>query len=106
MRALLTWCVGHELIATNPAKKESVLGDLPDEDDGRDGDGQQFWTPTFRDQFLRWTDWRFETAADQGRMDPAVAAHDRALVAVLAFSGAQDAEVLREPRDARRNGLT
>lgn len=105
VRAFLSWCVGHELIATNPAKKESVVDDLPAADDGRGDPNQQFWTPDFRKQFLRWTDWRFETAADQGWMDPDVAARDRALVAVLAYSGARGAEILREPRDARRNGL-
>lgn len=38
-------------------------------------------------------------------MNRDVTAHDRALVGVLAYSGARRAEVLREPRDPRRNEL-
>jgi integrase len=38
-------------------------------------------------------------------MDGTTAVRDRALVATLAYTAVRGAEVLREPRDSRRNGL-
>lgn len=38
-------------------------------------------------------------------MDGAVAVRDRALIAVIAYSGVRGGEVLRDPRDEHRRGL-
>lgn len=106
IRAFCTYLVERDALESNPAKSVVATDELPDRDVGARGDtDQQFWSPSTREQIVRWADWRFEDAADEEWMDPTVASRDRALVATLAYSGARGAEILADPKNGRRNGL-
>lgn len=100
--AWLSWCVARELLDSNPAMKYVARDELPDAEQSAT---QQFWSPETREAIVRWADWRAADAREHGWMDSAQAARDRALVAVLAYAGVRTAEVLRDPRDDRREGL-
>lgn len=106
VRAFCTYLVERDALESNPAKSVVATDELPDRDVGvHEEPDQQFWSPSTREQIVRWADWRFETAADEEWMDPAVAMRDRAIVATLAYSGARGAEVFADPQNDRRNGL-
>lgn len=106
VRAFCTYLVERDALESNPAKSVVATDELPDQDVGvHEEPDQQFWSPSTRQQIVRWADWRFETAADSEWMDLAVAMRDRALVATLAYSGARGAEVFADPQNDRRNGL-
>lgn len=101
--ALLTYCVRRDWLATNPAQKEAALQELPAEQ--RDPSRQQRWTQRNRVEIVRWADWRAEDAIENEWMVPEVAVRDRALVALLGYSGVRGIEVLADSRDDQRNGL-
>ncbi len=106
VRAFCTYLVERDALESNPAKSVVATDELPDADVGVHEEGdQQFWSPSTRQQIVRWADWRFETAVDDGWMDAETAMRDRALVATLAYSGARGAEVFADPQNDRRNGL-
>ncbi|ESP90051.1 tyrosine-type recombinase/integrase [Candidatus Halobonum tyrrellensis] len=107
VRSFCSYLVDRDALADNPAKRPAATGALPDESVGvRDASGrQQFWSRETREAVVRWTDWRADDAVDAGWMDPARAMRDRALVAVLAYSGARGAELFRDPQNERRHGL-
>jgi integrase len=100
--AFCAWAVRRELLDSNPARKHAAQDELPERSDDTT---QQFWSPKTREQIVRWADWRTEDALRNEWMDGRRAVRDRALVAVLAFSGVRIAEILRDPRDDRRRGL-
>jgi len=106
VRAFCTYLVERDALESNPAKSVVATDELPDADVGvHEEPEQQFWSPSTREQIVRWADWRFETAADDGWMDADTAMRDRALVATLAYSGARGAEVFADPQNDRRDGL-
>jgi len=106
VHAFCQYLADRGTIDVNIAKNELALGSLPDESLGVDPDNeQQHWSPETREHIVRWADWRAESAADEGWMDPATAYRDRALVALLGYTGVRIAEVLADPSNERRNGL-
>lgn len=100
------WLEDHNALDKDLAGDSTVVEQLPDKSVGRhETEDEQFWSEETREQIVRWADWRFENAADYGWMEPRVASRDRALVALLAYSGLRGAEALRDPRNDRRAGL-
>ena len=106
VRSFCTFLVERDALESNPANSAVASDALPDRSVGvRDDDRQQFWSPSTRDDIVRWLDWRTEDALDHGWLEADRATRDRALVAVLAYSGARGAELFRDPQNDRRNGL-
>ena len=68
---------------------------------------QQFWTPDQRTQILNYVNKRSHDAIDEKGLDADVEARDRALVAVLAFTGVRAAEIFCSEHDNRtgRQGI-
>lgn len=106
VRSFCTYLVERDALETNPAAGAVAREALPDRSVGvRGDDREQFWRPDTREAIVRWMDWRAEDALDHGWLDPARATRDRALVAVLAYSGARGAELFRDPQNDRRRGI-
>jgi site-specific recombinase XerD len=105
VRAWFSWCVRDGRLAENPADSLRATEDLP-EDTG-DSD-RQFWSPEARDKLLGYMDkvadeWSSDNGDERIRY---TAQRDRALIYVLAWSGARGAEIVRDPDDDERNGVT
>ena len=68
---------------------------------------QQFWTPHQRTQILNYVNKRAHDAIDEKGFDAEVETRDRALVAVLAFTGVRAAEIFWSEHDNRtgRQGI-
>ncbi|MFC7098996.1 tyrosine-type recombinase/integrase [Halobaculum marinum] len=106
VRSFCTYLLERDALETNPAASAVAREALPDRSVGvRDDDREQFWSADTREAIVRWMDWRAEDALDHGWLDPARATRDRALVAVLAYSGARGAELFRDPQNDRRQGI-
>lgn len=101
--AFLSYCVRWEWLAENPAQKAIALDELPPRPT-TSGD-QQFWSADDRNALIRYVDQRAHDAVDETGLDALEELRDRALVYVLAYSGARGGEILRDSRDDRRNGL-
>jgi integrase len=108
VRAFLSWCVDDERIDANPARPNRVRDALPEYHGKRD---RQFWTAEARETLLDTLSERVRAELDRSRdgdalddLDP-TPFRDRAVVAVLAYSGVRGAEVFSDPRDQHRNGL-
>jgi integrase len=102
VRAFCSFCEAEELIASNPAKVNRAVTELPEDP----GDVErQFWTPADRSRILRFVDARAHDAlhADENAQQ---AFRDRALVYLLALSGVRSAEVFADPLDDKRDGAT
>jgi len=106
--AFLTWCVREQLIATNPADTNEAQEELPADASTNSQKNQNIWTPEHRQQIMRHADERAAAAIDEEGTDASKPVRDRVLVAMLAYSGARAAELLRDPDDARegRQGVT
>lgn len=106
VRSFCTYLVERDALDANPAKSAVAADALPDRSVGvRDDDRRQFWRSATRDRIVRWMDWRADDALENEWLDPKRALRDRALVAVLAYSGARSAELFRDPQNDRRPGL-
>jgi len=101
--AFLGWCVYEELVAENPARKRRAEEELPDK--RTRSDRQQFWNRSDRETLLTHLNERAHAAVDDQGLDAVKELRDRALAALLAYSGVRGAEILRDPNDQRRNGL-
>ncbi|SDL09325.1 tyrosine-type recombinase/integrase [Natronorubrum texcoconense] len=101
--ALLSWAVEVEQLAENPAEKRRAKKPLP-KATTNSGD-QQFWSPEQRRAITEYVDERAREAIAVDGTDAFEAVRNRALVAMLAYSGVRGAEVLADARDDRRNGL-
>ena len=99
VRGFLTWCVRDGLLDTNPAAKETAESQLPTNPGSKE---QQFWDSDDRRAILSYVDERAREAIDEDPSDAAEEARDRALVAVLAYTGVRGAEVFRTTNDTRR----
>lgn len=98
-----TWAVRRDLLETNYARKAVAEDELPN----AEGSGkQQFWSERTRESLLQYIDWKTEDILKNGWMDEDKAVRDRAYIGVLALTGIRNGELLRSPRDSRRNGLT
>jgi len=102
--AFLSWAVKWDYLAENPAEKAAAKDELPDRSSSTSGD-QQFWQPEQRRAIMDYVDERAREAIDADGTDAFEEVRDRALVAMLAYSGVRGAEVLADYRDDRRNGL-
>ena len=115
VRAFLGWCVRDGRIPENPADTLRATEDLPT--DSGDAD-RQYWWPEEREAMFAALDAVVDEANDaagaaagnddagRATWDQLKAHRDRALFYTLGLSGARGAEVLRDPGDARRNGIS
>lgn len=103
--AFLAYCVRWDWLPDNPAQKEVSLGEMPSRPSSNSRD-QQFWQPEDRRDLVRFADGRARVAIDEKGMDALWEIRDRALVYVLAYSGVRGGEILSDPRDDERNGVT
>lgn len=103
VRAWFGWCVRDGRIPENPAEKLLATEDLPQDT----GSGeQQYWPPQARARLLAHMDMVADEAHDLEDDRVRFTAHrDRALVFLLAYSGARGAEVVRDPDDDKRDGV-
>ena len=102
VRAFLGWCVDDERIDANPARPNRVKEELPEHHGDHD---RQFWSAEARDSLLSFVNERAHAALDESVDDRERAFRDRAVVTVLALTGARGAELFNDPRDDHRNGL-
>jgi len=102
--AFLAYCVRWDWLEDNPAQKGIALDELPPRPTKKSGD-QQFWSAEDRKALLRYADRRAHEAVDENGSAALEELRDRALVYLLAYSGARGGEILSDPRDDRRNGL-
>ena len=101
--AFLGWCVYEELIAENPARTRRAEEELPDKRPR--SDRQQFWNRVDREALLKHLSERAHAAVDERALDAVKELRDRALAALLAYSGVRGGEILRDPNDERRSGI-
>jgi integrase len=102
VRAFLGWCVDDERLDTNPARPNRVNEALPEYHADHD---RQFWSPETRDELLEFVSERCHDALDETVDSRGRAFRDRAVVTMLALTGARSAELFNDPRDDHRNGL-
>lgn len=105
VRAFFSWCVDDERIDSNPARPKRVHDELPEYHSDPD---RQFWTPAARRDLLEHASQLAEDSIDEdtSHRKQVAAYRDRALVAMIAFSGVRGAEVLRDEKDRHRNGIS
>jgi integrase len=102
VRAFLGWCVDDERLDANPARPNRVKEALPE----HHGDHErQFWSVEAREGLLESVGERAHDALDESADDRERAFRDRAIVTMLALTGARGAELFADPRDEHRNGL-
>ena len=101
--ALLNRSVEVGDLAENPAEKRNAKKPLPS--GTTNSSEQQFWQPEQRRAIMSYVDERAREAINADGTDAFEEVRDRALVAMLAYSGVRGAEVLADYRDDRRNGL-
>lgn len=105
------WLVDEDLLDGHLANANRARDPLP-EDDGRRSGDEQIWTPTQRDQLLKHLRDRAYDLLDgaaEGEIDRQgllSARRDLALVSTVYYTGARGAELLRDPGDERRQGIT
>ncbi len=102
--AFLDYCLKWDKIAENPAQKEIAKAELPERPTANSSD-QQFWSPTERRAILDHVDRVASDAIDELGTGAVVALRNKALVYVIAFTGARGGEILADSRDDRRNGI-
>jgi len=102
VRAFLGWCVDDERLDANPARPNRVKRELPEHHGDHD---RQFWSAEARDALLGFANERAHAALDESADDRERAFRDRAIVTMLALTGARGAELFSDPRDDHRNGL-
>ncbi len=102
VRAFLGWCVDDERIESNPARPNRVKEALPEHHGDHD---RQFWSAEAREALLNFVGERAHHALDDSADDRERAFRDRALVTMLALTGARGAELFADPRDEHRSGL-
>jgi integrase len=102
VRAFLGWCVDDERIESNPARPNRVKEALPEHHGDHD---RQFWSAEARETLLDFVSERAHDSLEQSADERERAFRDRALVTMLAFTGARGAELFADPRDEHRNGL-
>lgn len=104
VRAYIGWCVSREYATDNPAATDRAEEALPD-DDQRSEHRQQLWSPEQRRAIVEYVDRRAHEAIDERGFNAIAEARDRAFVATIAYSGARGGELVRDPNDARREGI-
>lgn len=105
VRAFLSWCVDDERIDANPARPNRATDPLPKP---RNDPDRQFWPSDVRERFLSHMDAHVDDVLDRtdaGDHERLQAYRDRALVYIVALSGARGAELFRDTNDDHREGL-
>lgn len=104
--AFLGWASKWGYLQENYARAGLAQESMPERSASQQSQ-QQFWTPDQRTQILNYVNKRAHDAIDEKGMDADVEARDRALVAVLAFTGMRASEVFRSEHDNRtgRQGI-
>jgi len=102
VRAFLGWCVDDERIDANPARPNRVKEALPEHHGDHD---RQFWSVEAREALLKFVEERAYATLEGADDDRERAFRDRAIVTMLALTGARGAELFADPRDDHRNGL-
>jgi integrase len=104
--AFLGWASKWGYIQENYARAGLAQESMPDRSTTQQTE-QQFWTPNQRDQILNYVNKRAHDAIEENGLDAEIEARDRALVAVLAFTGVRGSEIFRSEHDNRtgRQGL-
>jgi integrase len=104
--AFLGWASKWGYIQENYARAGLAQDSMPNRSTTQQTE-QQFWTPEQREQILNYVNKRAHDAIDEKGLDTEVEARDRALVAVLAFTGVRGSEIFRSEHDNRtgRQGL-
>ncbi|ADJ16500.1 tyrosine-type recombinase/integrase [Halalkalicoccus jeotgali] len=104
--AFLGWASKWDYLQENYARAGLAQESMPDRSTSQQSQ-QQFWTPEQRTQILDYVNERAHDAIDEKGLDADVEARDRALVAVLAFTGVRASEVFRSEHDNRtgRQGI-
>lgn len=108
--AFVGWCEREGLLDEHYAQLDTATEPLPDDDGRRSGD-QQAWGPDEREQIIEYVNEQANAAVDAledgvGTWDAVKALRDRALVAVLCYTGARAGEILARSDDVRRDGVT
>jgi integrase len=108
--AFIGWCKREGLVHEHYAQLPTATEPLP-EDDGRRSGDQQAWGTKEREQIIHHVNEEANAAVDAledgaGTWDAVKALRDRALVAVLCYSGNRAGEILARTDDVRRNGIT
>jgi integrase len=103
VRASFTWWQKMGYVAENPAKNARAEAELPETTTQPD---RQYWQPADVAAVERDASRRIDEALAGGvTRDAVLAMRDRALLVLLAYSGARGAELCREPGDEKRTGL-
>lgn len=109
VRASCTWWVEDGRLDANPAKRKRAESELPED---TTEPRRQSWSSAQREQLLRETDRIVDVVQDERAEGDASgddllqAYRDRALAYLLAWSGVRGAEILRDPMDEKRDGVT
>jgi integrase len=104
--AFLGWASKWGYIQENYARAGLAQESMPEWSTTQQTE-QQFWTPDQRDQILNYVNERAHDAIEEKGLDAEGEARDRALVAMLAFTGVRGSEIFRSEHDNRtgRQGL-
>lgn len=107
--AFIGWCVREGYLDVHYAQVAKATEPLP-EDEGRRSGDQQAWGPEERRAITQHVDEQARGAVESiettGTWGAVRALRNRALVAVLCYTGVRAGEVLARSDDARRNGVT
>lgn len=101
--AWLGWAQREGLVAEHYGIRESAREPLPDVDTRTD-ERQQTWRREQRRALLSYLDERAREAVAERGTDAYAPLRDRALVALLAYTGLRGSELLANPDDDRRDG--
>lgn len=104
VRAYLGWCASRGYASDNPAAADLPEEALPD-DDRRSRRRQQLWSPEQRRTIVEYVERRARDAVDERGAAAVAEARDRAFVATIAYAGVRGGEIVRDPNDARREGV-
>jgi integrase len=104
--AFLGWASKWGYLQENYARAGLAQESMPERSASQRSQ-QQFWTPDQRTQILNYINKRAHDAIDEKGLDADGESRDRALVAVLAFTGVRASEVFRSEHDNRtgRQGI-
>lgn len=105
VRAFLSYCEEWNWIVSNPANEARVKDELPDESLGATNSDTQTWSVDERDQLVQYVNERAYRAIEEKGFEAVDEFRDRAVVYLLAYSGARSAELFRDSGDSRRRGL-
>jgi len=103
--AFLDHCLKWDKIIENPAQKAVAKDELPERPSANSGN-QQFWSPTERRALLDHVDRVASEVIDEKGTGAVVELRDKALVYVIAFTGARGGEILADSRrSAQRDSM-